>query len=130
VPLSETLINVLLLTVILGGSALITQWFTRKAYNRCSKCGGLNAKRRSSVLAEIRCVRADCPLKRREATAVAKRQVVPDIRGRARGRQRTIFGKSFDATHVCVLALLMVSLVSPQFKPSGILGKESRCDPT
>jgi ribosomal protein S14 len=44
---SELLINLLFLAVVLGGSALITQWFTTKMYNRCSRCGGLNAKRRS-----------------------------------------------------------------------------------
>jgi len=43
----ELLTNLLLLVVILGGSALITQWFTGKMYNRCSRCSGLNAKRRS-----------------------------------------------------------------------------------
>jgi len=44
---AEIVLNLLLLVVILGGSALITQWFTRKMYYRCSRCGGLNAKRRS-----------------------------------------------------------------------------------
>jgi len=43
----ELLINLVLLVGILGGSALITQWFTGKMYNRCSRCRGLNAKRRS-----------------------------------------------------------------------------------
>jgi hypothetical protein len=45
--MSEILINLSFLIVIFGGSALITQWFTGKMYNRCSRCNGLNAKRRS-----------------------------------------------------------------------------------
>ena len=43
----ELLINILLLVGTLGGSAFITQWFTGRMYNRCPRCKGLNAKRRS-----------------------------------------------------------------------------------
>lgn len=43
----DTLVNVLLLVGILGVSAFITQWFTKRMYNRCSKCATLNARRRS-----------------------------------------------------------------------------------
>ncbi len=43
----DTLLNVLLLVAVLGGSAFIAQWFTKKMYNRCSKCATLNARRRS-----------------------------------------------------------------------------------
>jgi len=43
----ELFLNLLLLVAILGGSALFTNWFTKKMYNRCSQCGALNAHRRS-----------------------------------------------------------------------------------
>jgi len=42
----DLLLNVVVLALILGGSALITNWFARNMYNRCQKCGSLNAKRR------------------------------------------------------------------------------------
>jgi hypothetical protein len=45
--MKDTLISLALLIAILGGSAVFTQFFTRKMYNRCRKCGALNAKRRS-----------------------------------------------------------------------------------
>jgi len=44
----EMVWNICLLILILGGSALVTQWFAHNMYNRCQKCGSLNAKRRSS----------------------------------------------------------------------------------
>jgi hypothetical protein len=44
--------DTILTLVVLGGililSAIITNLFTRKMYNRCSDCGALNAKRRSN----------------------------------------------------------------------------------
>ena len=43
----DLLINAGLLVLILGSSALLTNAYTRRAYNRCSRCGSLNAKRRS-----------------------------------------------------------------------------------
>jgi hypothetical protein len=41
-----TIISFLLLVAILVGSAVITNAFARAMYNRCEKCGSLNAKRR------------------------------------------------------------------------------------
>ena len=46
--MKETLLSLALVVGILGGSALFTQFFTRKMYNRCQKCGNLNAKRRAN----------------------------------------------------------------------------------
>ena len=43
----ETTLNVLLAVLILGGSALLTQWFTHFMYIRCRSCGTLNARRRT-----------------------------------------------------------------------------------
>lgn len=43
----EAALNILLVVLILGGSALITHWFTRFMYVRCRECGSLNAKRRT-----------------------------------------------------------------------------------
>ena len=43
----ETALNVLLAVLILGGSALLTQWFTHFMYIRCPSCGILNARRRT-----------------------------------------------------------------------------------
>ncbi len=43
----ETFLSVLLLVVILGGCAAVTNWFTRTMYNRCGECGTLNARRRA-----------------------------------------------------------------------------------
>ena len=40
--------NIALFILIVGGSALITQWFTRNVYRRCPKCHSLNAKRRTA----------------------------------------------------------------------------------
>jgi hypothetical protein len=44
--LKDTLLSVVVLAGILLVSALITNWFARTMYNRCSSCGTLNAKRR------------------------------------------------------------------------------------
>ena len=44
--MGETLINLLLFIGILGLSAVVTQLFASKMYNRCNRCGSLNAKRR------------------------------------------------------------------------------------
>lgn len=43
----ETALNVLLAVLILGGSALLTHWFTHAMYIRCRSCGTLNARRRT-----------------------------------------------------------------------------------
>jgi len=45
--LKDTLLSILVLVVILGASAVITNWFARTMYNRCASCGTLNAKRRT-----------------------------------------------------------------------------------
>jgi hypothetical protein len=45
--LKDLLLNLLVLVAILGLSALITGWFARAMYIRCSGCGALNARRRS-----------------------------------------------------------------------------------
>jgi hypothetical protein len=45
--LKDTLLSLLLLAGILVVSALITNWFARTMYNRCTSCGTLNAKRRT-----------------------------------------------------------------------------------
>jgi hypothetical protein len=55
--LKDTLLSILVLVVILVASALITNWFARAMYRRCTACGTLNAKRRAhcrSCQAEIR----------------------------------------------------------------------------
>ena len=44
--MKDTLLSLLVLVVILGASALITNWFARTMYNRCAACATLNAKRR------------------------------------------------------------------------------------
>ena len=45
--MKDTLLSIAVLAGILGLSALFTEWFARKMYNRCGQCGNLNAKRRS-----------------------------------------------------------------------------------
>ena len=45
--MADTLLNIVLLVGILGLSAVFTEWFARKMYNRCGQCGALNAKRRA-----------------------------------------------------------------------------------
>jgi len=55
--LKDTLLSILVLIVILAASALVTNWFARAMYRRCTACGTLNAKRRAqcrSCQAEIR----------------------------------------------------------------------------
>jgi hypothetical protein len=49
--LIETLLSITVLVVILLLSALITNWFARTMYNRCTACGTLNAKRRTQCRA-------------------------------------------------------------------------------
>ena len=44
--MGETLINLLFFAGILGLSAVVTQLFASRMYNRCHHCGSLNAKRR------------------------------------------------------------------------------------
>ena len=44
----ETLLSVGVLVGILGLSAVITNWFARTMYNRCARCGTLNARRRAA----------------------------------------------------------------------------------
>jgi hypothetical protein len=41
------LLNLAVLVVILGLSAIITAWFARTMYIRCVECGTLNARRRT-----------------------------------------------------------------------------------
>lgn len=43
----ETLLGFALMAAILIVSALITNWFARHMYNRCTHCGTLNARRRT-----------------------------------------------------------------------------------
>jgi uncharacterized OB-fold protein len=45
--LKDTLLSILVLGGILVVSAVITNLFARKMYNRCVDCGTLNAKRRT-----------------------------------------------------------------------------------
>ena len=45
--MKDTLLSILVLVGILALSAVLTQWFARKMYNRCASCGTLNAKRRT-----------------------------------------------------------------------------------
>jgi hypothetical protein len=45
--LKDTLLSIVVLVAILLVSALITNWFAKTMYNRCLKCGTLNAKRRT-----------------------------------------------------------------------------------
>jgi hypothetical protein len=45
--LRDTLLSLLVLVVILGASALLTNWFARTMYRRCPACSTLNAKRRT-----------------------------------------------------------------------------------
>ena len=52
----EIVLNVLLAVLILGGSALLTHWFTHFMYIRCRNCGTLNARRRTH------CRRCSSPL--------------------------------------------------------------------
>jgi hypothetical protein len=55
--LKDTLLSILVLVVILGASAVVTNWFARTMYRRCDACGTLNAKRRANCRncgAEIR----------------------------------------------------------------------------
>jgi hypothetical protein len=47
----ETLLGFAVLAAILIVSALITNWFARTMYNRCTNCGTLNARRRSQCRA-------------------------------------------------------------------------------
>ncbi len=55
--MGETFLNILVAAVILVSGAVFTQWFTRRMYYTCPKCGVLNAKRRS----ECRDCGADLP---------------------------------------------------------------------
>jgi hypothetical protein len=45
--LKDTLLSILVLGGILVLSAIITNLFARRMYNRCAECGTLNAKRRT-----------------------------------------------------------------------------------
>ena len=45
--MKDTLLSILVLVVILGGSAVVTNWFARTMYRRCASCGTLNARRRT-----------------------------------------------------------------------------------
>jgi uncharacterized OB-fold protein len=46
--LKDTLVSITVLAAILIASALFTSWFARTVYNRCARCGTLNAKRRAA----------------------------------------------------------------------------------
>jgi ribosomal protein L40E len=46
--MSSTLQQILLATGILGVSAVVTHLFARAMYITCSKCGTLNARRRTA----------------------------------------------------------------------------------
>jgi hypothetical protein len=43
----KSILNALLAILILGGAFVLTQWYANAMYNPCSKCGALNAKRRT-----------------------------------------------------------------------------------
>ncbi len=45
--MNDTLLNVALAVVILGGSAILTHFFARAMYITCAKCHTLNARRRT-----------------------------------------------------------------------------------
>jgi hypothetical protein len=45
--MNSTLLQIALFVAILGAAALITNLFARAMYITCSKCGTLNARRRS-----------------------------------------------------------------------------------
>jgi len=45
--MKDTLLSLAVFVGILILSAVVTQLFARKMYNRCRRCGALNAKRRS-----------------------------------------------------------------------------------
>ena len=45
--MKDTLLSLLVLGIILFVSAVITNWFARTMYKRCTACGTLNAKRRT-----------------------------------------------------------------------------------
>jgi hypothetical protein len=45
--MKDIALNVLVVVVILGLSAIITNVFARAMYIRCNSCGTLNARRRS-----------------------------------------------------------------------------------
>ena len=47
----DALLSAVVLVVILGASALVTNWFARTMYNRCESCGMLKASRRLECLA-------------------------------------------------------------------------------
>ena len=55
--MADLLINAAVLVGILGLSAVLTELFARKMYNRCPQCGALNAKRRAQ------CRRCQTPLR-------------------------------------------------------------------
>lgn len=44
--MKDIFLNVLMVVVILGLSAIITNVFARAMYIRCARCGTLNARRR------------------------------------------------------------------------------------
>jgi uncharacterized OB-fold protein len=46
--LKDTLLSIVVLVAILLLSAFITSWFARTMYNRCVRCGTLNARRRAA----------------------------------------------------------------------------------
>jgi rRNA maturation endonuclease Nob1 len=49
--LKDTLLSIAVLVCILAASAIITNWFAKAMYLRCTGCGTLNAKRRSQCRA-------------------------------------------------------------------------------
>jgi hypothetical protein len=45
--MKDTILSLLVLGAILVVSAIVTNVFASRMYNRCAQCGSLNAKRRS-----------------------------------------------------------------------------------
>ncbi len=45
--MKDTLVSLLVIAGILVVSAVITEWFARTMYHRCSACRTLNARRRT-----------------------------------------------------------------------------------
>jgi uncharacterized OB-fold protein len=66
--MAETILSVLLVVAILGGSALLTQLFARVMYRRCPECGILNARRRR------RCRQCGFPLVEAQTDEVESRE--------------------------------------------------------
>ena len=77
--MAETVLSVLLVVAILGGSAVLTQLFARVMYRRCPECGILNARRRR------RCRQCGFPLVEGQGNEVATRENSDGLAGSEKG---------------------------------------------